>query len=74
MGGAGIMEYRSAGGVGPFTSLLRCCMEGGLDWCLARMFSTIWTFAMPDFGFDTRRLFSCSSLASSNAVDCITLY
>ena len=62
------MEYRSAEGVGPLTSLFRCWIEGGRDLLLSRC-STVCALAMPDFGFVASRLFSCSSLASSNAVD-----
>ena len=62
------MEYRSAEGVGPFTSLFRCWIDGGRDMFLARC-STVWALARPDFGFVASRLFSCSSLASNKAVD-----
>jgi hypothetical protein len=68
MGGAGIMEYRRAEGVGPFTSLFRCWIEGGRDLLLVRC-STVWDLAIPDFGLVASRLFSCSSLASNKAVD-----
>jgi hypothetical protein len=63
------MEYRSASGVGPFTSLFRCCIDGGLVCDLLPCLSAIWTFVRPDFGFVARRLFSCSSLARSKVVD-----
>jgi hypothetical protein len=51
------------------TNLFKCCIDGGLDRLLFLCFSIICTFAIPDFGFVARRLFSCSSLARSNAVD-----
>jgi hypothetical protein len=43
-------------------------MDGGLD--LDRIRLSVWTL-MPDLGFVASRLFSCSSLASSKAVDYI---
>jgi len=60
-------EYLRAGGVGPFTIFLSCCIEGGRDWLPFRLDRVIG--ARPDFGFVARRLFSCSSLASNKAVD-----
>ncbi len=62
------MEYRRDEGVGSVTILFSCCMEGGRDLPLAREL-VVWALAMPDFGFVARRLFSCSSRASNNAVD-----
>lgn len=64
------MEYRNAGGVGPVTNLFKCCMEGGLDLDLLFCLSIDLTFVKPDLGFVASKLFSCSSLASSNAVHC----
>lgn len=65
MGGAGIIEYRSAGGVGPLISFFKCWILGGLDWLLF----LACTFPSPDLGFVAKRLFSCSSRASRRAVD-----
>jgi hypothetical protein len=69
MGGGGITEYRSAGGVGLVTSFFKCCIDTRRDDFRALWLSATCTFAMPDFGFVASRLFSCSSLASNKAVD-----
>jgi hypothetical protein len=51
------------------TIILSWCIDGGLDWALVLLGSASITLVSPDLGFVTNRLFSCSSLASNNAVD-----
>jgi hypothetical protein len=67
MGGAGISEYLRAGGVGPLTKFLSCCIDGGRD--SARFLPTRDIGVSLDLGFVARRLFSCSNRANNNAVD-----
>ena len=72
MGGGGSIEYRKAGGVGPWTICRSWAMEGGrglltaLRSAVAR--STAWTLTL--FGFVASFAFSCSSRANNSAVDC----
>jgi len=63
-------EYRRAAGVGPSTNFRNCAIEGGLGRRAAgtSCFSTVFTLTL--FGFVAILAFSCSSLASSTAVDC----
>lgn len=51
--------------MGPLTIFFNVCIEGGRE--IVRGLGL--DFAIPDFGLVARRLFSCSSLARSNAVD-----
>lgn len=69
MGGGGSTEYRRAGGVGPLTIFRNCAMDGGLGRRSGDSFTLSTACTLTLLGFVAIFAFSCSSRASSVAVD-----